>query len=85
MNSSAKFRPRREVQREYDYSPYFAKTLRFESHIEEAFVTRIYRPLNRGILLTPFHNMALCCPSHTEADVDRHTEVFEAEVIALLG
>jgi hydrogenase-4 component B len=44
------FRPRREVQREYDYSPYFAKTLRFESHIEEAFVTRLYRPLNRGIL-----------------------------------
>src|SRR2546428_13097637 len=43
-------RPRREVQREYDYSPYFAKTLHFESHIEEAFVTRIYRPLNRGIL-----------------------------------
>ena len=30
--------------------PYFAKTLRFESHIEEAFVTRLYRPLNRTIL-----------------------------------
>ena len=44
------FRPRREVQREYDYSPYFAKTLHFESHIEEAFVTRLYRPLNRGVL-----------------------------------
>jgi hydrogenase-4 component B len=50
MIFKAIFRPRREVQREYDYSPYFAKTLRFESHIEEAFVTRIYRPLNRGIL-----------------------------------
>jgi hydrogenase-4 component B len=50
MIFKALFRPRREVQREYDYSPYFAKTLRFESHIEEAFVTRIYRPLNRGIL-----------------------------------
>ena len=33
--------------------------------------------LNRGILLTPFHNMALMCPATTEADVDRHTEVFE--------
>ena len=32
--------------------------------------------LNRGVLLTPFHNMALFCPAHTEADVDRHTEVF---------
>jgi hydrogenase-4 component B len=50
MIFKALFRPRREVQREYDYSPYFAKTLRFESHIEEAFVSRIYRPLNRGIL-----------------------------------
>jgi hydrogenase-4 component B len=50
MIFKALFRPRREVQREYDYSPYFAKNLRFESHIEEAFVTRLYRPLNRGIL-----------------------------------
>jgi hydrogenase-4 component B len=50
MIFKALFQPRREVQREYDYSPYFAKTIRFESHIEEAFVTRIYRPLNRGIL-----------------------------------
>jgi glutamate-1-semialdehyde 2,1-aminomutase len=32
--------------------------------------------LNRGILLTPFHNMALMSPATTEADVDRHTEVF---------
>ena len=50
MIFKALFRPRREVQREYDYSPYFAKALRFESHIEEPFVTRVYRPLNRGIL-----------------------------------
>jgi glutamate-1-semialdehyde 2,1-aminomutase len=32
--------------------------------------------LNRGILLTPFHNMALMSPATSEADVDRHTEVF---------
>src|SRR5829696_2847676 len=32
--------------------------------------------LNRGILLTPFHNMALMCPATTEEDVDRHTDVF---------
>jgi glutamate-1-semialdehyde 2,1-aminomutase len=31
---------------------------------------------NRGILLTPFHNMALMCPATTEADVDAHTAVF---------
>ncbi len=40
--------------------------------------------LNRGILLTPFHNMALFCPAHTPADVDRHTEVFAAAVAELL-
>ena len=34
--------------------------------------------LNRGVLLTPFHNMALMCPATTEADVDRHTEAFAA-------
>jgi glutamate-1-semialdehyde 2,1-aminomutase len=34
--------------------------------------------LNRGVLLTPFHNMALVCPATTDADVDRHTEVFAA-------
>ena len=32
--------------------------------------------LNRGILLTPFHNMALMCPDTTEADVDAHTTMF---------
>jgi hydrogenase-4 component B len=44
MIFKALFRPRREVQREYDFSPYFAKTLRFESHVEEVFQTRVYRP-----------------------------------------
>jgi glutamate-1-semialdehyde 2,1-aminomutase len=39
--------------------------------------------LNRGILLTPFHNMALMCPATSEADIDRHTEVFEEGVTAL--
>ncbi len=33
--------------------------------------------LNRGILLTPFHNMALMSPATTEADIDLHTAVFE--------
>ena len=39
--------------------------------------------LNRGILLTPFHNMALMSPATTEADVDRHTEVFSEALDAL--
>ena len=41
--------------------------------------------LNRGVLLTPFHNMALFSPHHTEADVDRHTAVFAEAVAALLA
>ncbi len=41
--------------------------------------------LNRGILLTPFHNMALMSPDTTTADVDRHTEVFTTAVDELLG
>ncbi|CAL2058104.1 transaminase [Streptomyces murinus] len=40
---------------------------------------------NRGILLTPFHNMALMCPDTTERDVDRHTEVFAAALAELAG
>ena len=40
--------------------------------------------LNRGILLTPFHNMALMSPATTETDVDRHTEVFAACVAELV-
>src|SRR6266550_5452061 len=34
--------------------------------------------LNRGILLTPFHNMALMSPATTEADVDLHSSVFDS-------
>jgi glutamate-1-semialdehyde 2,1-aminomutase len=39
--------------------------------------------LNRGVLLTPFHNMALMSPATTEPDVDRHTEIFAAAVAEL--
>lgn len=39
--------------------------------------------LNRRILLTPFHNMALMSPATTRAQVDRHTEVFAETVAAL--
>jgi len=40
---------------------------------------------NRGILLTPFHAMALMCPATTEADVDLHTEVFGQALAELVG
>jgi glutamate-1-semialdehyde 2,1-aminomutase len=39
--------------------------------------------MNRGVLITPFHNMALMSPATTEEQVDRHTEVFGAAVAEL--
>ncbi len=39
--------------------------------------------MNRGILLTPFHNMALMSPATTAEHVDRHTEVFREALTAL--
>jgi glutamate-1-semialdehyde 2,1-aminomutase len=41
--------------------------------------------VNRGILITPFHNMALMCPDTDAADVDAHTRVFGAAVAELTG
>jgi glutamate-1-semialdehyde 2,1-aminomutase len=41
--------------------------------------------LNRGILLTPFHNMALMSPATTAEDVDRHTALFGEAVDQLVG
>ncbi len=36
--------------------------------------------LNRGVLLTPFHNMALMCPETSASDIDQHTKVFREAV-----
>ncbi len=41
--------------------------------------------INRGVLLTPFHNMALMSPATTDADVDAHTQVFAAAADDLVG
>ena len=41
--------------------------------------------MNRGVLITPFHNMALMSPVTTETDVDRHTAAFAAATVDLLG
>ena len=40
---------------------------------------------NRGILMTPFHNMALMCPDTTAEAVDRHTAAFREATAALRG
>jgi glutamate-1-semialdehyde 2,1-aminomutase len=41
--------------------------------------------MNRGVLMTPFHNMALMSPETKEADVDRHTTAFDEALEALFA
>jgi len=41
--------------------------------------------MNRGILLTPFHNMALMSPQTEKDDVDLHSKVFRDAVRELAG
>jgi glutamate-1-semialdehyde 2,1-aminomutase len=66
------------VRAEYAFSPHTprngaqsAATADFEL---ERFL-HLYT-LNQGVLLTPFHNMALMSPATTEADIDLHTQAF---------
>jgi glutamate-1-semialdehyde 2,1-aminomutase len=41
--------------------------------------------VNRGVLLTPFHNMALMCPATTWSQVQRHGEVFNEALDELVA
>ena len=41
--------------------------------------------LNRGVLITPFHNMALMSPATTAADVERHTVIFREAIVSLFA
>jgi glutamate-1-semialdehyde 2,1-aminomutase len=59
-----------------------------ESHaIDEPLLERFLHlhALNRGVLVTPFHNMLLACPATSLEDADRHTEVFAVAVGSLVG
>lgn len=63
---------------EYAFSPTPPRT-GAEAAAADDFALQQYlhlHALNRGLLLTPFHNMALMSPATTEADVDRHTAAF---------
>jgi len=50
MIFGALFSPRREIQTEFDVSPYYPKAIHFESEIEPTFESRIYEPLWTGFL-----------------------------------
>ena len=41
--------------------------------------------INRGILITPFHNMTLCCPDTTAEDVDRLIATLDEALETLLA
>jgi hydrogenase-4 component B len=50
MIFSALYRPRREIQAEYEVSPYYPTAIRFESDIQPAFEKHFYDPLQHWIL-----------------------------------
>jgi hydrogenase-4 component B len=50
MIFAALYRPTREIEADYEVSPYFPKGIRFESEIEPAFEKHLYDPLRDWIL-----------------------------------
>jgi glutamate-1-semialdehyde aminotransferase len=63
---------------EYRFSPTPPRNGTESRAIDEPELERFLHlhALNRGVLITPFHNMLLASPATTFADADRHTEVF---------
>ena len=41
--------------------------------------------LNRGVMITPFHNMTLVCPDTSDADIEKFISTFELCVTELLA
>jgi len=50
MIFSALYRPRREIQAEYEVSPYYPSAIRFESEIEPTFEKHLYDPVRQWIM-----------------------------------
>jgi glutamate-1-semialdehyde aminotransferase len=72
---------------EYHFMPDLPRTGSDQAAHDDSELARFLHlwAMNRGVLMTPFHNMALMSPATTEADVDRHTAVFTEAVEALFG
>ena len=72
---------------EYHFMPYPPRTGAEQAANGDFDLERLLHlwALNRGVLLTPFHNMALMSPATVEADVDRHTALFDEAAAALFG
>ncbi len=63
-------------------APVNAREARAAQHDELEHAIHLYL-LNRGVLLTPFHNMMLVCPATCQTDIDKLLAVFEDCLAAL--
>jgi glutamate-1-semialdehyde 2,1-aminomutase len=72
---------------EYRFSPEPPRNGTQSHAIEEPELERYLHlyALNRGVLITPFHNMLLASPATTLEDADRHTGVFGEAVAGVAG
>ncbi len=72
---------------EYHFMPELPRNGTDQAAHDDAGLARFLHlwAMNRGVLMTPFHNMALMSPATSAADVDRHTEVFGQAIEALFG
>jgi glutamate-1-semialdehyde 2,1-aminomutase len=72
---------------EYRFSPTPPRNGTESRAIDEPELERFLHlhALNRGVLITPFHNMLLASPATTMADADRHTHVFGEALGQLFG
>jgi glutamate-1-semialdehyde 2,1-aminomutase len=72
---------------EYSFAPNPARNGTEAHHAMDFELERFMHlyAMNRGILLTPFHNMALMSPVTAKEDVDHHTRVFREGVKELVG
>ncbi|UCE92466.1 MAG: aspartate aminotransferase family protein [Methanobacteriota archaeon] len=72
---------------EYEFQPEPLRNGSEGQEVEDYELDRLMHlmALNRGILLTPFHYMALVSPETNEGDVDRYSEVFAECVDLLIG
>jgi hydrogenase-4 component B len=44
------YQPKREIQAQFDVSPYYTKSILFESEVEQTFESRLYQPLKEKVL-----------------------------------
>ena len=72
---------------EFSFRPTAPKTGREAADAEDFELQQFLQlhAINNGILMTPFHNMALFSPSATLQDVERHNQHFETAVKKLVG